>query len=38
MYRADFPTDFTLEPKAFQYLLDSVEEHLRFAIAIEMNQ
>lgn len=36
VYRADFLTDFTLEPSAFQDLIDGVEEIVRFAIKIEM--
>jgi DNA polymerase epsilon subunit 1 len=36
VYRADFPTDFNLNPSAFQDLIESVEEILRFAISVEM--
>jgi DNA polymerase epsilon subunit 1 len=38
VYRADFTTDFTLDPRAFQELIDNVDEIVKFAVGIEMAQ
>lgn len=32
IYRADFPTDFTLDPRAFQSLIDELDDLLAFAV------
>jgi len=38
VYRADFTTDFNLDPRAFQELIDNVDEIVKFAVGIEMAQ
>ena len=38
VYRADFTTDFNLDPNAFQELIDNVDELIKFAVSIEMPQ
>jgi DNA polymerase epsilon subunit 1 len=32
VYRADFPTDFQLDPNAFQFLIDHLDQVIRFTI------
>jgi len=34
VYRADFLTDFTLSPQAFEELINEVEEIVKFAVKI----
>lgn len=36
VFRADFPYDFALEPRAFQQLIDNIDRDLRFALEVEM--
>ena len=38
VYRADFTTDFNLDPRAFQELIDNVDEIIKFAVGIEMSE
>jgi hypothetical protein len=38
VYRADFGTDFTLNPSAFQDLIENVDEIIKFAVGVEMQQ